>query len=261
MEKITSADSTTIAVESVGSGPAVVCVVGTFCDRTSTRPLADLLADRFTVHAYDRRGRGDSTDTSPYAVQREIEDLAAVLDHAGGTPAVYGHSNGAIIALTAAAAGLPIGRVAAYEPPWEPVADPANAVRNAELADTIDALLREGRPAAALELFVTVAFELPPAAVEQMAGSPGWAGMLAAAPTLPHECAVTGDQRIPVELLAAISAPCLVLSGGAGEAWATDVAAAVAAAVPHARHEIVPGQGHGVEHAALAPVLAAFLAG
>lgn len=258
METITSLDGTTIAVESVGAGPPLVLVVGAFCDRTSTRTLAGLLAAQFTVHAYDRRGRGDSSDTAPYTVERELEDLAAVVEHAAaGTPALYGHSGGAIVALRAVAQGLPVSRVAAYEPPWEVTED--RAEHNAALAEQVGALVKEGRRDEALAAFIAGAWGLPPSAIDQMKGGLQWKAMDAFVPTLPYECAVTGDQRIPTARLAAITVPTLLLAGGESDAWARDAVTAAAAAVPGAQHQLIPGQGHGVDQTALAPVLAKFL--
>ena len=118
MQTLTTTDGTTIAYQATGAGPALVLVVGAFCDRSTTEGLAALLADSFTVYEYDRRGRGDSGDTAPYDVQREVEDLAAVVAATGETPYVYGHSSGAVIALEAAASGVPMRALVAYEPPY-----------------------------------------------------------------------------------------------------------------------------------------------
>lgn len=257
MDKVTSPDGTAIAIETIGTGPPVVLVVGAFCDRTSTQDLAGLLADSYTVHAYDRRGRGDSTDSPSYAVEREIEDLAAVIAHTGGRPALYGHSSGAILALRATASGLPVSRVAAYEPPW---ATADHTKRNTTVTAQVTSLVRQQRHADALEYFLSAALELPPPVIEQMKSAPFWARMQAMAPTLPYECAVTGDQRVPTQALAAITVPALLLAGGDSGSSTHDIAAIAAAAIPGATHRLVPGQGHGVDQVLLAPVLAEFLA-
>ena len=165
--------------------------------------------------------------------------------HAGGTPAVYGHSSGAIIALLAVAGGLGVSRVAAYEPPWAVGAD---GHRGAGMAERVRALVAEGRHADAVEAFVGPG--LPP---------PVLAGMAPMAPTLLQDLAV-GDQRLPTDRLATIGVPALLLDGGESDAWAHDAVAAAAAAIPGAEHRTIPGQGHGVDHQALEPVLAAFLA-
>jgi pimeloyl-ACP methyl ester carboxylesterase len=255
LTELTSPDGTTLAVETVGTGPPLVLVVGAFCDRSTTRPLAGLLADRFTVHAYDRRGRGASSDNPDYAVHHEIDDLAAVLDQAGGNPGLYGHSSGAILALRAAAAGLPISRVAAYEPPWDDRADPAH---NAAIAHRIDTLVRQHDFDAATKHFLTAALELPPTVVDQMAASPYWARMAGMAPTLRYECAITADQRIPTAALATLTVPALLLAGGDSDPWARDTVAVAAAAIPGAGTLLVPGQTHSVDPTALAPLLAEF---
>src|SRR5215203_7086866 len=120
MDKVTSSDGTSIAFERLGDGPPVIVVCGAMCDRALMRPTAEELAKYFTVFNYDRRGRGDSGDTAPYAVEREIEDIAALIDEAGGSAFVYGHSSGAGLALHAAAHGLPIARLVLHEPPFVP---------------------------------------------------------------------------------------------------------------------------------------------
>jgi pimeloyl-ACP methyl ester carboxylesterase len=118
MEFVTSADGTTIAYERAGEGPAIILVGGALDDGSENAPLLPALADRFTVVNYARRGRGESGDTLPYAVEREIEDLAALIDLTGGTAHVFGASSGGALALEAAAAGLSIDRLAVYEVPY-----------------------------------------------------------------------------------------------------------------------------------------------
>lgn len=255
MGEVWSADGTRIAVETVGDGPPVILVVGTFCDRTTTRPLAELLASEFTVHAYDRRGRGDSGDTPPYSVDRELDDLAAVLAYAGGRPAVYGHSNGAILALRGAAAGLEMSRVAAYEPPWS---SGARAAAPDDLGVRVHRLVADAREGEAVEVFMSEAFGLPPQALADLKTTPSWGYLQGFAATLPHEIAVTGGRQVPVEDLALITSPSLVLVGGESEGWARDAAGSVATAVPGAVLRTIDGQSHAVEHAAVAPVLAEF---
>src|SRR5215211_1997746 len=120
MDKVTSSDGTTIAFDRLGKGPPVIVVGWQLCDRALTRPTAEELAKHFTVFNYDRRGRGDSGDTAPYAIEREIEDIGALVTEAGGTAFVYGHSSGAGLVLHAAAYGLPISRLVLHEPPYNP---------------------------------------------------------------------------------------------------------------------------------------------
>src|SRR5215218_7143527 len=122
MDKVTSRDGTPIAFDRLGNGPPVIVVCGAMCDRTLMRPTAEELARRFTVFNFDRRGRGDSPDTAPYAVQREIEDIGALLAEAGGTASVYGHSSGAGLVLHAAAHGLPMSKIVLHDPHTRPMA-------------------------------------------------------------------------------------------------------------------------------------------
>ena len=150
---VTSRDGTPIAFDRLGQGPPVLVVSGMFCDRDTTKELAGLLGQHFSVINYDRRGRGESGDTAPYAVEREVEDLAALIDEAGGEAAVYGHSSGAGLAVRAAASGLPITRLVLHEPPYglddEQSRDSARA-----LAGNVRAALAEDHPADAIRLFL-----------------------------------------------------------------------------------------------------------
>jgi uncharacterized protein YdhG (YjbR/CyaY superfamily) len=157
---VTSADGTRIAFDRLGQGPAVVVVSGMFCDRQTTQGLAEQLAHQFTVINYDRRGRGDSSDTQPYAVDREIEDLDALIAEAGGSASVYGHSSGAGLALNAAASGLPITRLVLHEPPYG--SDDEESKREArELAENVRTAIAEDRRADAINLFLTASGMLP----------------------------------------------------------------------------------------------------
>ncbi|MFC4942647.1 alpha/beta fold hydrolase [Pseudonocardia sp. GCM10023141] len=181
-------------------------VVGAFCDRASFASLAAVLASDFTVHTYDRRGRGDSGDAAAgvveKAVEREVEDLAAVIAAAGGSAVVVGHSSGAALALQGAARGLPITRLVAYEPPYS--ADPADA--DPTFAPRIAELLAADRPGDAAALFLGGGSELPPEVLAQMQSGPGWPHMLQLAPTLLFDLAVVGDEGVP-ERLGAIAVP------------------------------------------------------
>lgn len=165
METVNSADGTAIAFERFGDGQPVIVVGGASCDRAMTRPTAEHLAAHFNVINYDRRGRGDSGDSGAYAVQREIEDLAALIAEAGGTASAYGHSSGAALVLRAAAAGLSIDKVVLHEPPYATSEDEQRLApeHSAQLA----AILAEGRRGDAMELFLT-GVGMPPEVVEQM---------------------------------------------------------------------------------------------
>jgi pimeloyl-ACP methyl ester carboxylesterase len=242
MPQATSPDGTPIAYERTGDGPALVLVDGALCHRAAgpMRPLAALLRDRFTVHTYDRRGRGESGDTPPYAVDREIEDLRAVLAEAGEAY-VYGISSGAALALAAAGPGMI--KLALYEPPFL-TADPEYTAR---LTD----LLAAGRRGDAVALFMTHV-GVPEQAVAGIRTQPGWATLEAVAPTLAYDDAVLGDGRAP-ETSGGV--PALVLSGGASPPALQQAAKATLPAEPH---RTLDGQTHDVAPDALAPVLAEF---
>lgn len=179
---VTSADATTIAFERSGEGTPVIVVGGALNDRSTGAPLAAHLASDFTVYTYDRRGRGDSGDTRPYAVEREVEDLAALITEAGGKAFVYGVSSGAILALEAAASGLPITKLALLEPPYTITEARPNASEN--FAARLAELTSAGRRGEAVEYFMTKTVGLPDEAVAGARNSPMWAGLEAMAHTL-----------------------------------------------------------------------------
>lgn len=255
MDTVTSADGTTIAYERSGTGPALVVVPGAFCDRHSFADLGKLLAADFTVVLYDRRARGDSGDTPPVAVRREIEDLEALITAAGGSARVFGHSSGAALALEAAIAGLPVTALAVYEPPYVVGGDRAP---NDHLSADIDTALAAGLPGEAARAFLAQVVELPAPAIAGMERSPAWAHFTALARSLPYDLAVVGDQAVPVSRLPAITVPTLVIRGGDSPLWARNSVAAVAAAVPGARLSTMAGQTHQVAQDALAAVLLEF---
>jgi pimeloyl-ACP methyl ester carboxylesterase len=252
METVRSADGTEIAYEREGSGPPLVLVGGAFSERSGGAGLAAALP-QLEVFRYDRRGRGDSGDTPPYAVEREVEDLAAVLGAAGGEAAVYGHSSGAALSLAAAVAGAPITRLAVYEPPFN--LDGADAGLRAE----IESLLASGDRAGAIKRFLVEAVELPEEAVASAEHWPDWAGMLRIAPTLAYDLAVLGDGRIP-EGVAELTMPVLVLHGGDSLPWMRASNEALVAAIPGARGVELAGQGHNADPALVAAELVPFLA-
>ncbi|WP_336206367.1 alpha/beta fold hydrolase [Nonomuraea sp. LPB2021202275-12-8] len=257
MLKITSADGTAIAYDRVGEGPVVVLVAGAFSTRTDPvmTGLAQALASRFTAVSYDRRGRGDSGDTLPYAARREIEDLRALVEAFGERVMVFGGSSGGALALEAAAAGVDIARLAVFEPPY--VTDPGRPPlpSHAELG----ALVEAGRRGEAVELFMTKGADLPAELVGGMKGQPFWASMEAAAHTLAYEAAVVGPGPVPSQRLAAVFAPTLVLAGAESTSRMLEAARAVAGALPDARLRVMEGQAHGqLEPAVLADALAGF---
>jgi pimeloyl-ACP methyl ester carboxylesterase len=257
MPVITSPDGTTIAYESVGGGPALVLVDGAMCHRAAgpMRPLAGLLRDAFTVHTYDRRGRGESSDTPPYAVAREVEDMRALIARAGGEAYVYAISSGAALALAAAAAGPGIIGLALYEPPF--LAEAGDGARTREYTERLTALLDAGRRGDAVALFMTHV-GIPAEAVAGARAQPGWAALEAIAPTLAYDDQVLGDGGVPRDLAATITVPTLVLAGGASPQGLRRAAKATADALPAAGHRVLDGQTHDVAPDALAPVLREF---
>ena len=195
MYTTTSADGTTIAYDRDGSGPPIIMVVGAFNTRATTVPLAAALADTFTVLNYDRRGRGDSGDTPPYSVQREIEDIAALIAEAGGSAALFGYSSGATLALKAAADGLPITKLALYDPPF--VVDDSRPLLPASFAEQLAKLIAAGRRGDAVELYQQVAVGIPQEVVAGMRQAPFRPGLEAIAHTLVYDATVIGDLYAP----------------------------------------------------------------
>lgn len=251
---VTSVDGTTIAFERSGQGPALVLVDGACCHRAfgPLRTLAASLSADFTVHTYDRRGRGESGDTAPYDPVCEVEDLAAIIEVAGGSAALYGVSSGALLALQAAAdCGITIPRLALFEPP---IGDGADA--DDDTAAAIDQLLAEGRRGDAVEHFQT-AIGVPAEVVAGMRQEPSWSELEAVAHTLPYDLTISAETSL--DLVRKVTVPTLVIDseGSSGDlpAWAS----AVADALPDARHRSLPGRWHGVSAETLAPVLRAFL--
>lgn len=253
-----SGDGTLIAYRRTGGdGPPVIMVGGAFSTAAAQAPLAALLAPRFSVITYDRRGRGGSGDTAPYAVEREVEDIAALLTKVGGSASLCGVSSGAALALEAAATGLPITQLAVYEPPYD--AGPAEVTDNAAYTARLDELLSEGRRDEAVELFLAVV-GVPADVVAGMRRSAMWRGMTALAHTLAYDNAVVGPGPVPTERLARITARVMVVDGGASPPPVRGAARAVAEALPRGRHRTLTGQVHEVAPHVLAPVLEEYFA-
>jgi pimeloyl-ACP methyl ester carboxylesterase len=244
---VNSADGTSIAYDTEGTGPALVITGGAFNTRHSPGPLVGLLAPHFTVYTWDRRGRGDSGNTLPYSTEREMDDLAAVIAAAGGSALAYGHSSGAILTLEAAMRGAAITKLAAYEPPY--------LTNNMDAMAGVQPALDAGDPALAALTFVkgTGAEN-----TDGLTQSPWWPSMVAIANTLPYDLALTGDGVVPTERLAGVQIPVLVLDGGASPAWAADAAVAIEAAVQDGTRRTLDGQDHNVAADQLAPALIDF---
>ncbi len=254
MEQVRSSDGTSIAFDRSGDGPPVILVVGAFNDRGTGAPLAEVLARRFTVLNYDRRGRGASGDTAPYAVEREIEDLGALIGAAGGTASVFGYSSGAVLALKAAAQGLPITRLALYEPPLAVEgAGPGPSVdHSARLTDLVAA----GRRGEAVEYFQGQMVGLPDAVVASLRHAPFRPALEKMAHTLVYEALITA----PMERVPSVAVPTLVIAGEASPPPLRAMAQGVADGLPDGRICILEGQTHDLVPAVLGPVLEAFFA-
>jgi pimeloyl-ACP methyl ester carboxylesterase len=267
MSHVVSRDGTRIAFDRSGEGPAVILVAGALGDRTGFAPLAALLAPRFTAVSYDRRGRGDSGDTPPYAVEREVEDIAALIDEAGAPAFVYGISSGAVLALEAASTfPTKVAKLALYEPPF--ILDDSRPPLPQDYVQQVERLVAAGRRGEAVELFMTKAVGLPDEAVAPMRQAPYWPALEAAAHSLAYDGAIMGEtmfgKPLPAERVArwaAATLPTLVMDGGESEPFFHRAAQTLAGILPDARPRTLAGQNHAVAPDPLAPVLVEFFAG
>jgi pimeloyl-ACP methyl ester carboxylesterase len=254
METVTSADGTVIAYDHAGDGPPLIVSVGAFCTRQTFAAPGEL-RQRFTVITYDRRGRGDSGDTEPFAPEREYEDLAAVAAAAGPEPPfVFGHSSGAAIALRAAAAGLPVAGIAAYEAPFLNQDTPLPAI---DPADHIRRLVSSGRNGEAVAFWMSEVVRLPGEMLAQMDGAPWVKSLEPLASTLPYDLAVAAG-GVPTAELAKITAPVLVLGGKNSPGWFQRSVAEQAAATPGAQLEMLDGYDHNAPPEVITPILIEF---
>lgn len=258
MHKVVSRDGTTIAYEKAGEGPPIVLLGGGFRDHTAFTALFPELTPHCTVYAYDRRGRGDSGDSPAYAVEREIEDLAAVIEATGGDAVVFGGSSGAILALETAMAGVPMRKLALLEPPYR-----VEGFRKPEdgFAQKLQALLDEEKRGEAVVYFLAEHVGFPPEWIAEWQASPIWPGNEALAHTLPYDTAVMGDGRIPVERLAKTEVETLLINSNATSDWLLTATAATAAALPNGRRLELPGVWHRVLPEVLGPALVEFVTG
>jgi pimeloyl-ACP methyl ester carboxylesterase len=258
---VRSKDGTPIAYEAQGTGTPLIIVNGALTTRTSESQaeLAGLLAPYFTVYSYDRRGRGDSGDTAPYAVAREIDDIEALSNRAGAAAFLFGHSSGGCLALTAARTlgASRIAGVAVYEAPWND--DPQTQRAWAQYLIGLDKALEEGRGGDAVALFMRYV-GTPPEQVEGMRQAPVWAGYEVLAPTLryDHTEIMGATAAVPVDMLAGVRVPVLALCGDASMPFMCVTARTIARLVPNGMVNTLERQTHGVEPAALAPELIGF---
>ena len=258
MNQVISKDGTAIAYERSGTGPALILVDGALCSSTfgPMPKLAPLLAPLFTVFMYDRRGRGQSGDTLPYAREREVEDIAALIQEAGGSAFLLGLSSGAALALEAAASGLSIRKVAAYEPPY---VDHGGRNGGAQHEAQLKTLIATGNRGGAVKYFMRSMVGVPAPFVLMMQLVPGiWRKMKAVAHTLPYDAAVMSEFQVPTARLASIKVPTLAMNGSKTDARLATAARAVADAVPGAQYRTLAGQTHNVKPTVLAPVVVEF---
>lgn len=263
MRTVTSKDGTVIGYDVYGSGPALILVGGAFQHRAfdpRTAEIAAALGETFTVYNYDRRGRGDSTDTSPYAVAREVEDIAALIERAGGAAMVFGHSSGAVLSLDAVEAGLPVSKLAVYEAPM--IVDSTRAQPSPDYRSRLEALIADGRRGDAVELFLTDGVGVPAEIVAQMRQAPMWAGFEDVADTLAYDAAIEDGllSGVPVaaERWPSIGIPVLVMDGGASPEWMRNAAGALGDALPTSHRITLAGQDHGPTADAITPALREF---
>ena len=249
MSKVTSKDGTPIAFEQSGKGPAVILVASALSDRSDTVKLAKLLSEHFTVINYDRRGRGESGDTQPYAVEREIEDIEALIDEAGGAAFVFGSSSGAALALEATSQ-LPakIKKQVLFEPPF--IIDDSRPPMPDDLINQITELVSAGRRNDAVKLFFTKGMGIPAFAVMMMSLlMPGWSKRTRMAHTLAYDFTIlAGTQTgkpLPAKRWVSATVPTLVLTGEKSEAFFHNGARSLADVLPNAQHRILKGQHHG----------------
>jgi pimeloyl-ACP methyl ester carboxylesterase len=264
MQTVASKDGTTIAFDKVGSGPAVILVNGAMAYRAfdpSMAQLAELLGKHFTVYNYDRRGRGESGDTQPFAKEREIEDLQALIEDAGGTAMVFGISSGAVLSLDAATVTPGMTKLVVYEPAL--IVDDSRQPVASDYTEHLTTLAAEGKRDEAVEYFLTQAVGIP---AEYIGGAKQdqatWSGMTGVAHTIAYDAAFVGNvmqgKPLPADRWVRVTLPVLVADGGASDAWLHHAADALANVLPHASRQTLEGQTHMVDPNVLAPIIIEF---
>jgi pimeloyl-ACP methyl ester carboxylesterase len=256
MSHVISKDGTRIAYDRLGSGPPLILIDGAMCSRAfgPSCNIAELLKQHFTVYVYDRRGRGDSGDTQPYAKAREVEDIEALIVAAGGTVYAVGVSSGAALALEAAASGARIQKLAVYEPPFM-VDDRGFA--EVDHAGNLRALVADGQRGAAVKYFMRLV-KVPAPIVFMMTLMRGmWRKLRAVAHTLPYDMTIMGDWQIPARL-GALRTPTLAMYGGKTQRRLQRAIEELVKVLPNVRQQVLPGQTHNVSATVLVPALVAY---
>ncbi len=260
MGTVISKDGTKIAYDKTGQGPALIIVAGAFQDRMAMAAYAESLSKHFTVYNFDRRGRGGSGDTQPYAVEREIEDIDALIQEAGGSAFVFGGSSGGVLTLYAAAHGSNTAKLAVYEPPF--VVDNSRDPIPANMVDQLKNMIASGQRGDAAETFMTVGSLMPADVVTGMRTQPFWPGVEAVAHTLVYDATIMEGTMRGTPLLAdrwaAVTIPTLVIYGGTGPAWSRNAAEALVELLPNAERRTLDAQFHTLTPEVLTPILEKF---
>ena len=261
MNTVMSKDGTRIAFDKKGDGPALIVVDGALCRRAfgPSSAIADQLAPNFTVYTYDRRGRGDSGDNRPYAIEREIEDLEAVINASGGAAVVLGISSGAALAAEAAATGVPMQKLALYEAPF--IVDNSRTPLPDGFIQNLDGAVAANRPGDAVKMFMKLV-GMPSIAIAAMRLMPAWKKLTAVAHTIAYDMRIVGDYQrgVPLPRTKWIGAtvPTLVMAGGKSPEWMKNAMRQFADVLPNARLLTLDKQTHMVKPKVLGPELVKF---
>ena len=262
MRKVVSLDGTTIAYEKSGEGPPIVLLGGGFRDHTVFDSLVPHLAPHLTTYVYDRRGRGESGDSPNYSIQREVEDLTAVIEEAaretGEQVSVFGGSTGGILSLETVMAGVKLKKLALLEPPYRM---PGFQKPPADFAERLNELLAQERRSEASEYFLAELVGFSQEEIDHWKSGPMWAANEVMAHTLPYDTALCGDGRLPVERIAETDIESIVISSDSTGGWLLAAAEATAEALPNGKHVVLPGVWHKVPPEVLAPALVEFVRG
>ena len=257
MATVTSKDGTQIAYEKTGSGLPLILVDGALCSRDfgPMPKLAPIMAEHFTVFMYDRRGRNESGDTNPYAPEREIEDISALIEEAGGSAYVYGISSGAALALAATAKGLNIPRLALYEPPFEVPGTKGGAPK--DMLSQLQTMVAENRRGDAVKYFMKIV-GVPSFGIFMMTLFPIWRKLKAVAHTLPYDIQILDGFTLPEDRAKSIGVPTLIAAGTKTSESIRNAAKRLSELVPDNQFKMLEGQTHNVSEKAIAPVLIEF---
>lgn len=264
IQRVRSADGTEITYRRSGEGPSIVFVDGAFCTMAMGpgKTIAPALADRYTTFVYDRRGRGQSGDASSYEVGREVDDLAAMIEVAGGMAYVFGHSSGAVLTLEAARAGLPIAALALYEPPF--VLDDSRPPAPEDLPERLARLASAGRGRAVMRTFMDQAVHTPKVVSAAMSIMPGAGRLSKIAHTVAYDATIMSSYQrgtaLPDAIFSSLMMPTLVMVGAKSPQWIQTSCEALAASVPQAQLSRLTGQRHMVKAVATAPAIDGFFA-